>query len=68
MLEFLQAYGGWIVLGLFFLLMMRGGGCGMGSQHSVRSKAEQSDIDDNSAATGGGSTRVTAGRSGGGCH
>ena len=39
MWEFLQAYGLWIVFGLFFLLMMRmcgggGGGCGMGHSHS----------------------------------
>jgi len=35
MLEFLQAYGLWIVLGgAFLFLMMRGGGCGMGhSKH-----------------------------------
>jgi hypothetical protein len=39
MLEFVQAYGNWIVLGLLFLLMMRlhgshgGMGCGMGSHH-----------------------------------
>lgn len=32
--QFLQAYGGWILIGLFFLLMLglhgSGAGCGMG--------------------------------------
>jgi len=35
MIEFLQSYGIWILLGLFFLLMLRGHGhgmcCGMGN-------------------------------------
>lgn len=37
MIEFWQAYGSWIIFGLFFLVMMRmhgshgGGGCGMSS-------------------------------------
>ena len=41
MLEFLQAYGVWILLaGAFMFLMMRGGGCGMmgHSQHQGRDR------------------------------
>jgi hypothetical protein len=35
MLEFLQSYGLWILLGGGFLfLMTRGGGCGMGASHN----------------------------------
>ena len=34
MWEFLQANWTWIFLAGFFVLMLRGGGCGMGHQHS----------------------------------
>jgi len=44
MIEFLQAYGFWIIIGLFFLAMMRmhgggqsSGGCGMGGDHQHQS-------------------------------
>ncbi len=37
--QFLQAYGTWILLGLFFVVMLRmhagGGGCGMGHGESA---------------------------------
>ncbi len=39
MIEFLQAYGSWILFGALLLIMMRvhgghgGGGCGMGRGH-----------------------------------
>lgn len=45
MIEFLQAYGSWILFGLFFLVMMRmhgsqgGMGCGMGG-HDHGGRAE----------------------------
>lgn len=45
MLEFLQAYGGLIVLGLFFLLIMRmhgsHGGMGGGHQHQPDQDQEE---------------------------
>ena len=47
MWEFLQAYGVWIVFGLFFLFMLRmhgGGGCGMGhDQHSGHQEPKPKD-------------------------
>jgi hypothetical protein len=46
-IEFLQAYGSWILIGLFFLFMMRmhgghgGSGCGMGGHdHSSHQSDE----------------------------
>ena len=63
MIEFLQNYGIWILLGLFFLLMLRGHGhgmcCGMGSHHKHHGGDKQS-------KTSGGDT--DGGRPSAGCH
>ena len=40
MAEFLQAYGAWIVFGLFFLLMMRMHGGGHGMDHGDTDRTE----------------------------
>ena len=71
MWEFLQAYGIWIVLGLFFVLMMRGGGCGMGHQHSGQKGTHESDrepVGSPARSAGSGTATVAATRSGGACH
>ncbi len=50
MTGFWQAYGSWIIFGLFFLLMMRmhgshGGGCGMGGHdHSSPQPDEEGPV------------------------
>lgn len=62
MIEFLQAYGTWIVLAGFFILMLRmhagGGGCGMGhpehgasTDEKVDPVARQKAIDSDDAKT-----------------
>lgn len=45
MTEFLQSYGIWILLGLFFLLMLRGHGmcCGIGNHHEHHGKNKWSE-------------------------
>ena len=57
MVDFLQSYGIWIGLGLFFLLMLRshrhGGGCGM--SHGSREEhhnSEQTGTDKRNTGTG----------------
>lgn len=76
MLEFLQAYGWWILLGGAFLFMMsRGGGCGMGHSDTqsgdhedqsretlYRSGTGQAKLDDTTAA------KPRAASHSGGCH
>jgi len=69
MVEFFQAYGSWILIALFFLLMMRmhgsGGGCGMGHQHGGQPAQKGTGADkDGEEAT---KSQPTANRSGG-CH
>ena len=60
MWEFLEANWTWLLLGGFFLLMMRGGGCGMGHQHSENGNDTRD--------TGGGTTRTGQATKTGGCH
>jgi hypothetical protein len=66
-LEFLQAYGFWIVAGLFFVLMMRGGGCGMGHQNSSDEPSEH--VHGSTAEPTDGTPRSSApAQRSGGCH
>lgn len=59
MIEFLQTYGVWLLLGALFILMMRahgshgGMGCGMGSHqdHGGQSTTDATDTRDDSTAT-----------------
>lgn len=57
MIEFLQAYGSWIFIGLFFLVMMRmhgshsGMGCGMGRGHQHQSDQDQEENSSDDAPT-----------------
>ncbi len=65
MWEFLQAYGSWVVLGVFFLLMLRmhgGGGCGARQMHSPSETADTPGGDAQTTATS------TAKPPTGGCH
>lgn len=64
MSEFVQTYGVWILVGGFFLLMMRmhsGGGCGMGGHDHETQKDK--DTKEGTQETTSGTTRR-----GGGCH
>ena len=70
MLQFLQTYGVWILLGAFFILMMRmhggahgGAGCGMGGQNELPRENEESGTSETRAARAGGSKQ-----GGGSCH
>ncbi len=71
MLEFFQAYGSWILFGLFFLIMLRmhgSGGCGMGhKQHTDEPARRPTDADGVASNTEAGGTPVGKARSGG-CH
>ena len=84
MLEFLQTYGVWILLGLFFILMMRshgsrgGMGCGMGSHDSESqsttgttgrtARPDSSGTPITREETGVGTGESTPPRRSGGCH
>lgn len=63
MWEFLQAYGYWIVFGLFlvFMLRMHAGGCGMGhGQHGDHGADKPTGRDKDSES--GAATRTPVGR------
>ncbi len=74
--QFLQAYGGWIVIGLFFLFMLRlhgsGAGCGMGhDDHREPRDAGQQPPPTTDEPLGGpmpAKGRPPATREAGGCH
>lgn len=77
--QFLQAYGGWIVLGLFFLFMLRlhgsGSGCGMGhDDHRAahdpgrREAARDASTEETGPARDAGKEGPTAAQRSGGCH
>lgn len=57
MIEFLQAYGSWIFIGLFFLVMMRmhgshsGMGCGMRGGHQRQPDQDQEENSSDDAPT-----------------
>lgn len=57
MIEFLQVYGSWILIGLFFLAMMRmhgshgGMGCGMGGGHQHQPSHDQEENSSDDAPT-----------------
>ena len=68
MWEFLQAYGTWILFGVFFIFMLRmhaGGGCGMShEQPSDQGTAKRAATEPVPETAG---TKDTT-RRGGGCH
>ena len=73
MLEFLQAYGVWILLGgAFLFLMARGGGCGM--SHTQVPADDQGQVRETGSRSSSARSRLdeTAGRPAGahsgGCH
>lgn len=74
--QFLQAYGGWLLIGLVFLLMLRlhgrGAGCGMGhGDHSELRDASQRPspaTDDPSVQTKSTKGRPPTTGGAGGCH
>ena len=57
MIEFLQAYGSWIFIGLLFLVMMRmngsqgGMGCGMGGGHQRQPDQDREENSSDDAPT-----------------
>ncbi len=69
MWEFLQAYGTWILFGVFFVFMLRmhtSGGCGMAhEQHSDPSTTKRAPAEP--VAEPAVPSKATA-RRGGGCH
>lgn len=67
MWEFLQAYGYWIVLGLFLVFMLRmhaGGGCGMGPGQHGNHEADKPVGRDKDSESGA-ATPTRAGHAGG---
>lgn len=70
MLEFFQAYGSWILFGLFFLIMVRmhgsGGGCGMGRQHHTEEPTPKATGADEKADQA--TNKQPAAKRSGGCH
>ncbi|MFQ6058532.1 MAG: hypothetical protein ACE5MB_06620 [Anaerolineae bacterium] len=60
MIEFLQAYGSWILFGLFFLVLMRmhgsrgGMGCGMGGHQHQAEEDQETPADDGNPGNGAG--------------